>query len=410
MRFARSAARLAGIEAEVLRDGALIVLSILGLLWMCLRWYHPAKVIAFIDLFPVYNPVVLPENVAGLGHAGSPFGMFDFPTFSTYYFLHYVLSAFTNTGLAEVLVFWLFITTAWLGAFVLLRSLGIRFFGAFLGAWTFACNPYSQFVVGLVTGSAMAALLPWMFWIVHRGAVDKRSRAGMTLLAALLSLTVLPWVGSTPQLFFEFVLLLAAWCAFWLPRSDGAFLKWIGVTVLSSVIASSWWLLPVAAALVDNKVGHTTQVAAMAWTFAHSSLLNNLRFINPWTWGVPAYIPYSSGYDANVFTYASGFFAIAMLCVALLIRRTSYAPLVRFGAVVTVVAMFIAKGMHAPLEGLNARLYHIPGFILLIEPVGLTIGALLCLSIVVGIVANELPQRQLGRHAQRWRAQFCLAL
>jgi hypothetical protein len=373
------------------RELAPVLLSLGVLLWMVLRWYRPGKMLGFVDLFPIFNALTLLDKTwLSWSDAFSPFGNYDLPTFSTYYLLHYILAAVAGNGLAQIIIFWFLIASGWLGVYVLGRSLGIGLPGSLLAAWTYAWNPYSQFLPGLLTGNALAAMMPWFFGIVHRAAVDASRRRMMTALAATVSLLLLPWIGSTPQFLFELVLLLAAWCAFlWRPSAAG-FLAWLGKTTALCILAAAWWLAPVTAAIFGDTIAHTMKISAMAWTFANASLLNDLRFINPWTWQLSYYIPYSHGYDANVLTYAAGFWPVAVLCAVLLFPRSSYTPLVRFFGGVFVVAIFVDKGLHPPLAALNAAIYRIPGFVLLIEPIGFTIGALLSVSVAVGIAAEEI--------------------
>jgi hypothetical protein len=357
---------------------------------MALRWYHPGFVIAYIDLFPIYSPLILlQKSVWAWGHMSSPFGNFDLPTYSTYYLLDFVLSAISNAGIAEVLLFWIFIATQWVGAFALCRSLGIGILGSFVAAWAYALSPFEQFLVGFTTGSAYAAALPWVFWMLHRAAADERSRPAMTAWAAAACLLVLPWVGSTPQLFFELLLATLIWTLFLIPRAVAGYARWLSLTVPLCIVAASWWLVPEFFALFGNAVVHSEKAGSVAWTFANSSLMNNLRFITPWSWGNAYYEPYSQGYDNNLLTFSAGFWYVVVLAVALMLRRSTHAGLIRFFAAVALASLFVAKGPHPPLEQINNFIYSIPGFFLLIESVGITILAVLSISIVLGIVVDE---------------------
>ncbi|MBV8491259.1 MAG: hypothetical protein JO199_12085, partial [Candidatus Eremiobacteraeota bacterium] len=369
----------------------MVIASLAALLWMALRWYHPGHVIAYIDLFPVYTPMVLfAKTVWAWSHASSPFGRFGLPTFSTYYLLYSALIAITNAGMAQALLFWLFLAMGWLGVFALCRSLGLGVTAAFFAGWAYTLNPFAQCLVGFNTASTEAATLPWIYWMIHRAAIDRGARPLMTAIAVASSFLVLCWIASTPQLFFELILLTVPWCVFMALRSDRGFLAWLAASVALCVVASAWWLVPVGVAILSNSVTHATLASFDSWTFSNSSLLNDMRFLSTWAWQLPYYFPYSHGYDANVFTYAAGFWGIVLLCAGFLFIRSAFAPIVRFFAAVVLVAIFIEKGPHEPLGWVNLLIYHIPGFVLLIQPAGLTIGALLAAGVVAGVVIEEL--------------------
>jgi len=295
------------------------------------------------------------------------------------------------------------IAGGWLGIFALCRSMGMGFVASLCAAWTYALNPYSQLLVTWVTGSAFAAVLPWLFWMLYKAATNERSRAAIAAIAATLTFCVLPWVASTPQLFFELLLVLAAWWLFLLRRSRDGFAGWTTTSLVLCTLAAGWWLIPEFFALFGNSIGHATQAGSVAWTFANSSLLNNLRFVNVWTWSYPTYIPYASAYDANLLTYSSGFFGVIVLAVALLSKRIASSPTFRFFGLLALAAMFIAKGLHPPLQQINGLIYKIPPFFLLIEGGGLTIAALLALSVIVAQVVQHISERDRGTS---WRSRL----
>lgn len=378
------------IAGAAIRSAAAISCSVAVLLLIAVHWYRPGRVIAEIDLFPNYSPLtLLQKTLFAWSHATSPFGSFDLPTFTTYYAIQHLLTALTNPGLAQILSFWIMLACGWTGVFILCRSLRLGATASLCAAWTYVLNPYEQFLVPWITGSAFAAALPWIFWMLHKGAAEEKSRPRVTALAALSAFTVLPWVASTPQLFFELVVLALVWTAFLSGRAEKNFLRWAGWSAAACAVAAGWWLVPEGFALFGNTIGHATQTASVSWSFANSSLANNLRFVNVWTWSYPFYIPYANGYDANILTYAAGFFGIIALCIALFLKRTSSLPLVRFFAALALAGIFIAKGPHPPLEQINALIYKIPGFFLLIEAGGLTVAALLSLCVVLALLIKN---------------------
>jgi hypothetical protein len=367
-----------------------IALSVLALLVIVARWYRNDYLIASVDLFPDYAPLNLLQKSFFTWNEGTPFGGFAFPTFTTYYLLTWILSAVTSTALAEITTFWLFMATAWLGAFVLCRALGFGLPASLAAAWAYVLSPVAQFLPSFITADAYASALPWLLWMMLEGASNPPSRKRLAALAITTSFLIISWIASTPQLFFELLFILVGWALFILRYAKPGFVAWAAQTSILSVAAAAWWIVPVLFTVFSSIVVHATKSADVAWSFENASLLDNLRFITAWTWKFPYYIPYANGYDANVATYAAGFWGTTMLAVSLLFRRSRYAALARFAALVAVIGFFIAKGMHSPLEGVNAFIYSLPGLVMFIEPAGFIIAALLMVSLAIAIVTEEL--------------------
>jgi hypothetical protein len=370
-----------------------VALSLLALLVIVVRWYRPGYVIASVDLFPDYDPLNLLQKSFFAWNEGSAFGGFGFPTYTTYYFFNWIVGALSNPGIAQIADFWLFMGVAWLGAFVLCRALGFGLTACFLAAWSYVLNPAAQFLPPFITGSAYAAALPWFFWMVYRGAIDPALRRRTCATAVATCFLVISWIASTPQLFFELLLILAVWALFALRYAKPGFAVWALRTSLLCVAVSLWWIVPVLATMLGSVVTHATNSQDVVWSFKNASLLNNLRFVTAWTWIVPYFLPYANGYDSNIATYAFGFWGTAVLAVSLLFKRSRYAALVRFAVLTTLICFFITKGMHPPLEEINTFIYRIPGFFLFIEPGGFVVAACLMVSLAIGIVASELQER-----------------
>uniref|UniRef100_E6Q724 Alpha-(1->3)-arabinofuranosyltransferase N-terminal GT-C domain-containing protein n=1 Tax=mine drainage metagenome TaxID=410659 RepID=E6Q724_9ZZZZ len=367
------------------------IVSLVALFIIAIRWYHPGRMIGEIDLFPDFHPLtILSKTIFAWSDATSPFGSFDLPTFTFYYLAQAVLGAAFGQGLGQVIMLWLPLALGWLGCFALARSLSMGRSAAFVAAWVYLLNPYIQFVVPWITGSAFFAALPWVFWLIHEAKVHPSIRPRLTAMVTTMSFFGLPWVASTPQLFFELVLVAVSWWIFLSLKSTPGFKSWTLKSLFYSFVAASWWLLTEFVALFSSKIGHATTSADVAWSFAYSSFTNNLRFINVWTWLQPKYISYASSYDANIFTYAAGFFGVVVIILALRKEALVRHPITHFFVGLFIVGIFIAKGPHAPFGMLNDFLYHIPGFFLLIEAAGLTMAALLAVAIVAGLYMDSL--------------------
>lgn len=399
-----------GSSASISPVALTVGMSLLALLVIVARWHRPGYVVASVDLFPDYDPLNLLHKSFLAWSEGSALGAFGFPTYSTYYLFNWIVGLVSNASVAQVADFWLFMATAWLGTFVLCRNLGFGLTACFLAAWSYVLNPAAQFLPPFITGSAYAAALPWLFWMVYKGASDPVFRRRIGAVAVATCFLLISWIASTPQLFFELLLILAVWGVFVLLRyAKPGFVVWVLRTSLLCIAVSLWWIVPVLVTMLGSEVTHATNSQDVMWTFKNASLLNNLRFVTAWTWIVPYYIPYANGYDANVATYAAGFWGTCVVALSLLLKRSRYAALVRFAVAITVVCFFITKGMHPPLEELNALIYKIPGFFLFIEPGGFVMAACLMVSLAIGIVATELQERASG-HWSRAKASAFVAV
>ena len=113
-----------------------------------------------------------------------------------------------------------------------------------------------------------------------------------------------------------------------------------------------------------------------------------MRFEPTWWWK-PSYVPYSDYVDSNFILYCSQFVGVLLLCTALIIERSRQKrrQIVYCGGLV-LIAFWISKGYHGPLEGLNDAFYHLPGAFLFREPT--TKAPLLALLALIPIMAYGL--------------------
>jgi hypothetical protein len=378
-------------RAIILWTVAICGLSVALIFAFVARWYRPGHEIASIDFIPEYDPFVgLAKSFFAWGTLDNPFGSFGSPAFATYFLIYGALSSIGSVALTQIFFFWLFMAVAWCGTFALCRRLQLSFPAAALAAWTFVLNPAEQFWQPFLTADAYAAVLPWVLWALHKAAFEPETRRAICAGFAVAVFLEISWLGATPQLLFELVLVTIAWALFVGRTAAAGYARWIGQTTVLCAIAASWWIVPVLFMLFGNRVTHATSAPSVTWAFANSSLLNNLRFIPMWFWLYPYYNPYAHGYDANAMIYAAGFWGAVMLAIGLSLRHARLASTITFFAAVALVGMFVTKGFHPPLEQINELIMRLPGFFLLEEPAGLMIVSLLAISVVTGIVIDEI--------------------
>jgi hypothetical protein len=294
----------------------------------------------------------------------------------------------------QAVVFASTLIVSWLGAYACARALGAVAPAAFLAGWAYAFNPSRQSMFGeFATGEVCAALLVWIiYWIVVPAREPARRGSARFALAAIAFLPLVV-LAQTPQLLVALIFGAFAVLAFALLNladDRRAFGTWAASTIGLGVAASLWWTVPNAFSYAGVAISHPSTPLSVAWTFARSSLLNEIRFCASWVWQYAEYNPWSIEFEHNPWLYASGFVAIAGLIVALIVCRGGRLVAVRFFGALALVMLFIAKGLHPPLTGLNLAFYSLPGMFLFIEPYGAVLIAAAGLSICAALGADAL--------------------
>lgn len=376
------------------RDYAIIGSSLLALGLCAVHWWHPGAVIASFDLPPQLDPsIMVRKALPAWTTAQSFFGQLDgYFTFVPFMALWWALDRAMGPSLGEIALFYAMLASAWLGAYNLARASGTTVAAAAACAWLYTVNPFTQVATGGLTQSAFLALLPWFASIVMLAARFPEKRARMRFALGAFSFAALPALGITPQLVFQFAVaaVVVVFCCAFFADDRHQFLSWALRSGALAIGASLWWVVPDALSFLGATIPHPTGLSPSSWTFARSSLLNNMRFLWIWTWAFPEYFPSAPVYDANPFTYASGFFAFGSGLVGLIRLRGRRLSVARYSLACVLVMMFITKGAHAPLSWLNELLWKIPGMFLFLDPAGGTGLALLLLGLVSALVFDSI--------------------
>jgi hypothetical protein len=380
-----------------------VVGSLIALLFVSIHWAQSGTVIAQIDLPPPYDPAnMLAKCAFAWNHAHSYFGMIDNCfSWSPYLALQLILQRIAGDSAGQALLFAMPLIFSWLGAFNVARALGASPTAAFVGAWAYAFNPARQSMFGLfATGDAYAALLPWIWYWAIAAALEPAQRRKITIASGAVSFALLPILAITPQLLVALVvgLIPLLWFAAVCSADGRAYLAWAGRTLAVVVGVTLWWTVPNAMAYVGVGLTHAVDPSAVAWTFARASLLNEMRFCAMWFWQYAHYNPWAIEFERNASMYASGFVPIAGLVLALVVCRGVGLKTVRFMGAFGLLALFVAKGLHAPLPWLNAAFYKIPGMFVFVEPYGPILIAALCFSVCCALAIQSMlasPRRTL---------------
>jgi hypothetical protein len=376
------------------------------------HWFRPGFMLGSVDFFPDFSPsTLLFKSFDAWGHVKSPIGGYDFPTYAPLYAFSAVASAVIGSSAAQLLLSFIAIASAWVGAYATGRTLGLTQIACAAAATFYALGPEAQSVVTWITGSAFIAIFPWIVCAILRSSLYPSERRAISLLMMLLALFALPLVGSTPQLFFEFLLGAGAFALYALTvlNRSAEYRVWLARTTAIAATCALWWAIPVVVAILSSQVTRATASGSVAWTFANASWLNDLRFISAWTWAYVQYTPYAARYDGNPLLYVSGFLGAIGLCVAAAYSKGRQAILVRFLLIVVLVALLITKGLHAPFAPINELLYKVPGLVLLIEPAGAAFVGVFCVALALG-VSLDIALEFLGKRSQSARIATGIAV
>ncbi|MEO8292919.1 MAG: hypothetical protein ABI635_07235, partial [Actinomycetota bacterium] len=168
------------------------------------------------------------------------------------------------------------------------------------------------------------------------------------------------------------------------------------------VLVNLWWVLPFAFTLRSQGTGYVVQaqtnVVAWSWTQLRLSPANVASLDGHWGWSFPEYFPYAGAVDRSIWSpLRFGLPALAFAAPGLA-SRDRRRPAAVFAAL-AVILLFLSKGLHSPLSGVNLSLYrHVPGMWLLREPLS-KLGPMLVM-VYAALIAIALDGvRDLARRA-----------
>ena len=158
-----------------------------------------------------------------------------------------------------------------------------------------------------------------------------------------------------------------------------------------SIPLNLWWLLPLlnvyflsSGAALNSDVN----AASWAWTQSRASFLNLFWFNGIWGW-LPEYYPYFDLYN-NPLIVALVFVPFIIGASSLLFKTNK----LRFNTLImsfVVFFIFLAKGLHPPLEGINSILNALPFMGIFREPTSkFTLFIVLLMALLIGYACSHL--------------------
>ena len=156
------------------------------------------------------------------------------------------------------------------------------------------------------------------------------------------------------------------------PGASGRACRYLLRAAPWALLLNLWWVLPYGFALASQGTGYVVQaqtnVLAWSWTQVRLSPANVASLDGHWGWSFPEYFPYAQTIDDSIWApLRFGLPALAFAAPGLAVRDRRR-PAIVF-AVAALLLLFLSKGLHAPLSGVNLFLYRqVPGMWLLREP------------------------------------------
>lgn len=380
------------------RTGALIFGSLAVLGVVVGHWYRPGYVVASVDIAPQEQYwYQLRSAFSAWNYSASPFGSMSTGVgVVTYLAVGALLQKIAGFSLAQMGIFWLFLSFSWLGAYRLARGLNCSLGASVVAAWCYTFNPYQQLQIPVVTFEWMLSAIPWLFYLLLDANRNPENRPRVSARFGLMALFVLSVLSITPQLLFEVTVDLVIFqiCIHTLTAERRNFWsRFVPFSALFVLALSLWWIVPLVASISDSSIAHPLGLGDNSWIYRRSSFLENLRFLSSWAW-VPeyGYFPFAGWYDSNPITYASGFTLFGAACASIVVGSGSRTIVFRNFFFAALVMIFIAKGLHGPFAELNLLFFNLPLAFLYQEPAGAIAFAVVAFSVCTAFFVDSVRE------------------
>ncbi len=375
-----------------------------------LLWYKPGYIIGGGDTFPFVEPALnLPRasyiwlDTAPLGSVPLPGGFS--PSQFIWYSLWYILA---STGLAFGLVQILFEVFYFLGSGLSIYFLARTLYPKqkltpFIASIFFMFNFIMIFRVLNAGASWFLIFMPFLiafFVRFVRNLRNDKSPYGNILGFAFISSVLLSFASVNAALV---VLVLTVCFAMFIysifSHKEIRFKLIKSLIILSALcfLINLWWIVPFSSQLLpylsgSSQLGTVTDAKNWLFVFDRSSFLNLFSLNAVWSW-TNEYVPYINLYS-NPLLILMLYIPVMLAFTGLLLKNERKKQNLHL-AIIALVLFFLAKGLHPPLESVNALLYsYLPGFFLFRDPFmkfGLLL--LIILALLVGTSANAIAER-----------------
>lgn len=196
--------------------------------------------------------------------------------------------------------------------------------------------------------------------------------------------------------------------------------RWFVVGAPWALAMNVFWLLPLAQSFTGGggAASNATFQDPTNWTWAqiNNTVPNVLTMVANWAWFRPQYLPFAADLDRPSWIWLRYMLpALLVLAPAVALRRHRRVALMSLGG--CGIMVFLAKGLMAPLGGVNLWMYlNLPGFWLFREPMsklGQLLVQLFGILIAIGVTGaleRVPPGTFAALRARQWRVLPELAM
>ena len=388
----------------------MIIIFLAGL--VPLLWLRPGFIVAMSDSYPMFlnpqktlstatsmwspdtmgTPALMPAFIIYM-YVETFFGFLGFSVGATqiiYQILFFMGAGFSMFYLSKVLYPKLTIAPLLAGLFYMFNFYVLQSRLNVGWVWTYAFLPL-----------LMALLIKAVETTYQE---DKKKTNLIIILFSVISMVALSFATITPTnnvLILSSLFLVAIYEIFKHRKELRPLLFTIGKIILISIPLNVWWIYPLLNVYVLPPQALNSQINVFTWdwTQVRSSFLNLFWLNGTWSWR-PEYIPYFNSYSnpTNSVLMVLVFVPFLVAASALLFRSTKS----RLNACLMLAVLFfvfLAKGLHPPLEGVNALLYeHVPFMNMFREPTTkFTMLIVVFLSPLIGYGGAHLANLEIGK-------------
>ena len=299
------------------------------------------------------------QNLLGLPSANNSCAIFPFLLF---------LSIFEFLGFTPELIerFWFIfiLLLQFFSMYYLLTSLDIRSKNAkLISSMFYAINPVSTLFLMTPPIALGIALMALILGLLIRGMKTK----SIIYFIAIINISfICSYIAVNTAVF------VAVWIPtiFYIVINFSKIKKIHLLTLFFGVlIANVYWIFNILINIVGGDVVLERSISWVTWTSSNSSILNMLRFQGFWAWNTESFgsltFPYKVFYDHPAMMFIGFCIIIIAFSVYINVRKFSREKKrnIHIFAVLFLLSLLIAKGMHEPLSSLNQFAYeNIPLF------------------------------------------------
>ena len=394
---------------KIKKHWAIIIIVILGLTPML--WYKPDYVIAKGDYSPFYQPA---QNIMKYSYAWADYNSLGSvpqaanPSVPQVIWMD-IWAALTTIGLSlsatQIAIFIFYFLGSGLSMYFLASTIYRKEkLTPFIASIFYMFNFYVLLKITNDNLSWCYMLMPLVLGLYARfiGRIRTRQTTGLYIFAIAISVMImLSYLTINPAILVLATATLIITVAYAIITQKGIRIKILKLSAFTgalTLLLSLWWIIPfiiqATPYLVGTvQLGTTTNVLNWTFVFNRSSIINLLGLNGLWSW-TAQYFPYYQAYSSNLFLSIIVFLPIILAAIGLTFK-SKYSRLNLTLALAIVTLMFLAKGLHPPLENINLFLYkNLPGSFLFREPFPkLYMSLLIPLSLLIGFSCNRIKAK-----------------